>query len=181
LSIVERVGKVLGHPIGLRSAPGSGSIFSVDLPRSNPTAGVETDVTLTPFAGRMVGVTALCLDNEPSVLEGMQTLLSEWGCTVVTARNLAEAVDQLRAGAPQPDIILADYHLDEGTGIEAVAAVRAVAESSIPAIVITADHSAEVQREIRTHGHTLLRKPLKVAALRALMFQLTMKRAVAAE
>ena len=79
------------------------------------------------------------------------------------------------------DIILADYHLDDGTGVEAVAAVRAAAGSDLPVIVITADHSAEVQREVRLRGYGLLRKPVKAAALRALMYQLTWQRAVAAE
>ena len=53
--------------------------------------------------------------------------------------------------------------------------------AEIPAIIITADHSAEVQREVRARGYALLRKPLKAAALRALMHQLTSQRAVAAE
>ena len=81
----------------------------------------------------------------------------------------------------RPDIILADYHLDDGTGVEAVAALRVAARSQAPVIVITADHSAEVQREVRLRGFALLRKPLKAAALRALMYQLTWQRAVAAE
>jgi hypothetical protein len=59
--------------------------------------------------------------------------------------------------------------------------VRAEARVQAPVIVITADHSAEVQREVRVHGFALLRKPLKAAALRALMYQLTWQRAVAAE
>ena len=81
----------------------------------------------------------------------------------------------------QPDIILADYHLDDGTGLEAISALRMDGRSQAPVIVITADHSAEVQREIRMLGYALLRKPLKAAALRALMYQLTWQRAVAAE
>ena len=85
------------------------------------------------------------------------------------------------ATGEQPDIILADFHLDGGTGLEAVAALHSAAQSQIPVIVITADHSAEVQREIRKLGYALLRKPLKAAALRALMYQLTLQRAVAAE
>ena len=80
-----------------------------------------------------------------------------------------------------PDIILADYHLDDGTGLEAVAACVPGRAVQTPVIVITADHSAEVQREVRLRGYALLRKPLKAAALRALMYQLTWQRAVAAE
>jgi CheY-like chemotaxis protein len=123
----------------------------------------------------------LCIDNEPAVLRGMQTLLEGWGCSVVTAHSAAEAVGQLNDSAVTPDIILADYHLDDGTGLEAVAALRGAARSQVPVIVITADHSADVQRQVRLRGFALLRKPLKAAALRALMYQLTWQRAVAAE
>src|SRR5207248_4865543 len=135
---------------------------------------------MTPSVGRIAGLTVLCIDNEPVGLRGMQVLLEGWGCTVVTAGNAAEAIARLDETAGRPDIILADYHLDDGTGVAAVAAVRA-AGSQAPVIVITADHSAEVQREVRMHGYALLRKPLKAAALRALMDPLTWQRAVAAE
>jgi CheY-like chemotaxis protein len=127
------------------------------------------------------GLRVLCIDNEPAVLQGMQTLLTGWGCSVAIARGAEQALEHLRQGAQPPDIILADYHLDDGTGTGAIAAVRAASRTQIPAIIITADHSAEVQREVRLKGHALLRKPLKAAALRALMHQLTWRRAVAAE
>jgi signal transduction histidine kinase/ActR/RegA family two-component response regulator len=181
LSIVERIGKVLSHPIGLRSVPGRGSAFSVELPWAEARPAAEPGAIVAPSVGRMAGLVVLCIDNEPAVLRGMQTLLEGWGCSVVTAQSAAEAVSQLHESAVRPDIILADYHLDDGTGLEAVAALHATARSQAPVIVITADHSAEVQREVRLRGFALLRKPLKAAALRALMYQLTWQRAVAAE
>jgi Na+/proline symporter/signal transduction histidine kinase len=181
LSIVERISKVLCHPIGLQSVLGRGSTFSVDLPWTLPSTAAEAAAPVAPLAGRIAGLTVLCIDNEPTVLAGTQTLLKGWGCNVITAQGLAEALKRLRAGTQRPDIILADYHLDDITGIEAVTAVRGEIGAHIPAIVITADHSAAVQREVRMQGHALLRKPLKVAALRALMFQLTLQSAVAAE
>ncbi|HZT49473.1 MAG TPA: PAS domain-containing hybrid sensor histidine kinase/response regulator [Hyphomicrobiaceae bacterium] len=181
LSIVERIGRVLGHPIGLESVPGRGSVFSVELPRAAPRFADKPGETLAPWSGRMVGLNVLCIDNEPAVLSGMQTLLDGWGCRVVTAQSAAEAARRLDESRVVPDIILADYHLDDGTGLEAVAALRAASRTQAPVIVITADHSAQVQREVRLRGYALLRKPLKAAALRALMYQLTRQRAVAAE
>ena len=62
----------------------------------------------------------------------MQALLEGWGCIVIMAQNAADAVEQLRRGAQAPDIILADYHLDDGTGVEAVAALRAAANRRRP-------------------------------------------------
>jgi len=178
LSIVERIGKVLGHQVELRSVLGLGSIFSVRLPRAAP--GVLERPGSIP-AGRIPGLSVLCIDNERAVLDGMRVMLSGWGCKVITAENAAEALDRLQPGHTKPDIILADYHLDSGTGLDAVAAVRTAARAHTPVIIISADHTPEVQREIRRRGHAFLRKPLKAAALRALMHQLTAQRAVAAE
>jgi len=180
LSIVERIGKVLGHRIVLQSEPGRGSTFSVELPRAEPRAAAAPGAA-APFAGRIAGLTVLCIDNEPAVLAGMRALLQGWGCAVLTARGGEDAIEQLRETARNPDIILVDYHLDEGTGLQAVTALRAALPSQAPVIIITADPSAEVQREARRRGCALLRKPLKAAALRALMYQLSRQRTIAAE
>jgi CheY-like chemotaxis protein len=108
-------------------------------------------------------------------------LLEGWGCTVLAAVSRNDAIASLRAAGAEPDVILADYHLDGATGLDAVRSLRALLMSQPPVVVITADHSAEVQRGVRGEGYALLRKPLKAAALRALMHQLTRQRAVAAE
>ena len=103
LSIVERIGKVLGHRIGLQSVPGRGSTFSVELPRAEARLAAEPGAIVAPSVGRMAGLTVLCIDNEPAVLRGMQTLLEGWGCSVVTAQSAAEAVaPAARERAPGP-------------------------------------------------------------------------------
>ena len=181
LAIVERIGKVLGHGIDLQSVPGRGSMFAVELPRAKPAPETQTPIVAAPTAGGIAGLKILCIDNEPDVLLGMQTLLDGWSCTTLTARNAGEAIEKLGQTGVKPDIVLVDYHLDGSTGLEAVAALRAVAKVLAPVVVITADHSAEVQREVRARGYALLRKPLKAAALRALVYQMTRQRAVAAE
>jgi Na+/proline symporter/signal transduction histidine kinase/ActR/RegA family two-component response regulator len=182
LSIVERIGRVLDHAIDLRSVPGHGAMFSVTLPRADPRLA-DGGATALPAVGRIAGLRVLCVDNEPAVLFGLRALLEGWGCTVSTAGGGAEALARCQDLGGDPDIILVDYHLDSGTGLQAVAQLRAAAGAQEPAavIVITADHSAEVQREARLAGCALLRKPLKAAALRALMYQLGRRRAVAAE
>jgi len=172
---------VLGHAIELQSTPGRGSMFSVELPRAEARPVADSPIPATPTAGRIAGLKVVCMDNEPDALNAMRALLENWGCIAYTAQNATEMVEQLRRTGDVPDIILADFHLDGGTGLEAVAALGAALETQVPVIFVTADHSAEVQREIRTHGHAMLRKPLKAAALRALMYQLTLQRAVAAE
>ncbi len=182
LAIVERIGKVLDHGIELQSVPGRGSMFAVELPRAEARIRRRSKGSLRCRpSGASPGSRSCVIDNEPDVLNGMQSLLEGWGCTTIVAQNAAEAIERLREAGERPDIILADYHLDSGTGLEAVSALRAAAKAHAPVIVITADHSAEVLRAVRARGYALLRKPLKAAALRALMYQLTRQRAVAAE
>jgi CheY-like chemotaxis protein/anti-sigma regulatory factor (Ser/Thr protein kinase) len=181
LSIVERIGKVLNHPVELKSVAGGGSTFSVTMPRAAAGQQSETAVDDVRMFGQIAGLTILCIDNESSVLDSMETLLSGWGCKVLRAANALDASTLIDTSVDPPDIILADYHLDQSTGLEAIAAVGAAAGLQLPAIVITADPSPQVQREVRSAGHALLRKPIKAASLRALLTKLANQHKVAAE
>jgi Na+/proline symporter/signal transduction histidine kinase/CheY-like chemotaxis protein len=181
LSIVERICRILGHPIQLVSHPMRGSNFSVRLPRAEPKSLPVPASAPAPAPGNLAGCAVLCIDNEPVVLSGMETLLGGWGCNVRTAPSGAEALAVLARSRLTPDIILADYHLDSGTGIDAILRIRKELDLQIPAVLITADHSLEVQREVRGHDIPLLRKPLKAGALRAILSKLVIARQAAAE
>src|SRR5262249_18020844 len=181
LSIVERIGKLLNHRIELNSVPGGGSTFSVTIPRAAAGLTSESVVDDAQTFAQIVGLKILCVDNESSMLDGMETLRSGWGCKVLGAANVIEACAVIGAGGELPDIVLADYHLDLSTGLEAIAAVVAAAGRQLPAIVITADPSPQVQREVRSAGHPLLRKPLKAASLRALLSKFALQHNIAAE
>ena len=64
----------------------------------------------------------LAIDNEPTILDGMEALLTGWGCRVLKAGDLDEALGTCAETAP--DVMLADYHLDHGDGLGVVAALR---------------------------------------------------------
>ncbi len=180
LSIVERIGKLLDHRITLRSTAGRGSSFAISVPRAEPRVLPRAETGPGQQTGNLAGITVLCIDNERAVLAGMEALLTGWGCKVATAPSKLRA-EALITSSFSPDVVLADYHLDSGTGVDAVLAVRAALQREVPAVIITADHTAEVQRLVRGHGFAILRKPLKAAALRALMAQYAPRRASAAE
>ena len=127
----------------------------------------------------LAGMTVLCIDNERSILDGMRTLLEGWGCRVLTASNLAEALAAVEGSGAEPDGFLVDYHLDAGNGIGAIAELRR-RHNGAPAILITADRTAAVREAATAEGVHFLNKPLKPASLRALMTQWRVQR-VAAE
>jgi Na+/proline symporter/signal transduction histidine kinase/CheY-like chemotaxis protein len=181
LSIVERVARVLGCEIVVDSEVGRGSRFAVTVPLSNAVA-VELPARddIRDDASQLVGTTALCIDNEPAVLDGMETMLHGWGCEVIKAADLAAALQAIEHSASVPNGLLIDYHLDHGNGIEAIVALRARC-GELPAILITADRTPAVREQARAEGIQLLHKPLKPAALRALLAQWRVLRVAAAE
>jgi signal transduction histidine kinase len=181
LSIVERIARVLDHPIDLKSVPGRGSHFFVELAQAQalPEEAQARDlqrVDPRQFANLVV----LCIDNDPQILDGMDTLLGGWGCTVLKAADLRSAVAIIGEAKAMPHGLLVDYHLDDGNGIEAIVQLRWRLGSELPAILITADRSPHVREDARARNVRVLHKPLKPAALRALLAQWRAQR-IAAE
>jgi CheY-like chemotaxis protein/two-component sensor histidine kinase len=184
LSIVERIARVLDCDVALKSVVGSGSRFSVEVPRGKAVASepVVHGAKRAP-AGRLTGTIALCVDNDRSILDGMEKLLGGWGCRVLTAADLTEALAAIEASGVEPDGLLVDYHLDGDNGISVIAELRrrfGRESAALPAILITADRSAHVRDEAEAQAVHLLNKPLKPASLRALIMQWRVQR-VAAE
>jgi CheY-like chemotaxis protein len=111
----------------------------------------------------------------------METLLRGWGCTVIKAPDLDAAMAAIGANGPMPNGLLVDYHLDNGNGLEAIAALRRRLYADLPAILITADRSPHVRAQARAINVQVLNKPIKPAALRAMLAQWRALRVVAAE
>ncbi|MCC2095924.1 MAG: PAS-domain containing protein, partial [Hyphomicrobiales bacterium] len=173
LSIVERISKALDHPVNLKSLPDRGSMFSVTAPLAT-AAPVELSTVLAeqdPAAHPLAGMRILAIDNEASILQGLDALLAGWGCRFTGVADIRAAVETLDNHDAIPDAIIADYHLDDGTGIEAINALREAMGIEIPAVLVTADHSQEVRDLAAAQEVKLLNKPVRPAALRALLSQ----------
>ena len=181
LSIVERIARVLDCELALKSSVGRGSRFSVEVARAT-TAIVEPALHAVPktATGQLAGTVVLCIDNERTILDGMQTLLGGWGCRVLKAADLAEALATIGSSGLEPDGLLVDYHLDGGNGLGAITELRRRYGHDLGVILVTADRSAHVREEARAAGVLVLNKPVKPASLRALMTQWRVQR-VAAE
>lgn len=171
LSIVQRIAATLDHKLSLVSVPGRGTRFSVLVPRAAPLPAMATGAApRSAPAGQLAGLRLLVVDNEPAILDGMKLLLGNWGCIVATAAGLDEALAVLRGG-PEPHVVIADYHLDQGNGLTAISALRQRARGPLPAILLTADRTAHVREAAAALDVHLLNKPLKPGALRSLLAQ----------
>ncbi|WP_256358983.1 hybrid sensor histidine kinase/response regulator NahK/ErcS' [Pseudomonas sp. PDM27] len=174
LAIVEKIAGILGHPIHVRSWPGRGSMFSVEVPLSATAPKPQLALQMSePMLERLRGARIWVLDNDATICAGMRTLLEGWGCRVVTAlseEDLARQVDNFNAEA---DLLIADYHLDnDRNGVDAVARINARRASPLPAMMITANYSNELKQQIRELGHTLMHKPVRPMKLKTAMSHL---------
>lgn len=169
LAIADGLCRVLGHRLEVRSWPGKGSVFSVTVPVARQARPAPARQPQEGAGQALNGTQVLCIDNEDSILTGMDSLLSRWGCRVWTARNRLEC-EQLLEEAVRPELVLVDYHLDEGeTGTELMGWLRTRMGGPVPGVVISADARAELVAEVHAAGLDYLAKPVKPAALRALI------------
>lgn len=169
LAIADGLCRVLEHKLEVRSWPGKGSVFSVSVPLARTPVAKPKPASAELNGQLLTGSQVLCIDNEDSILTGMHSLLSRWGCQVWTARNRLEC-EHLLSEDVRPHLALVDYHLDEGeTGTELMAWLRTRLGEPVPGVVISADGRPELIAQVHAAGLDFLAKPVKPAALRALL------------
>jgi len=176
LAMVDRLCRLLDHPIELKSVPGKGSCFAVSVPIVATAAHVATPQIAG--APRAIAATKLVvvIDDDPLVLDGMGSLIRSWGCGVVTGDCETAVLAGLARCGAAPDAIISDYRLRNGkTGIEAIARLREAVATPIPAFLMSGDTDLDVVRQAEESGLPLLHKPVEPAALRTMLAD-TLKR-----
>jgi len=171
LAIVERIVSRLGHEVEVRSWLGQGSCFAVRVPLGQ-AGPVQRPVALSPMPmSTLAERQALVIDNEPSILASMQSLLEGWGMRCALAFDAEEAV---AVSSSPPDVLLVDLHLDGGlTGDVLIERLREQWRCPrLPAVVVTAERGAPWLQRLREAGLPVLNKPLKPGKLRAVLNQL---------
>ena len=186
LAISERIAKLLGLSISVKSQEGKGTCFSIEIPRVNTTEATlltanaankrnisseaNSEISSTkPFTNIVV----LLIDNDELMLTAMTKQLIDWGCQVLTAYDQVSCQQKLTQAGLKPDIIIADYHLDYGNnGVELVANLLAVKNWQLPTIICSADPSESVRQHTSDAQCLFLRKPIKSLALKRIMKQL---------
>jgi two-component system, sensor histidine kinase len=180
LAIVERLCRLLDHPIELTSTPGRGSHFFVSVPL---TAAVASPALLPqPAVDHAIGKSVVVIDDDALVLDGMRGVLKSWGCDVVTAISGDAALAALSEREQRPDIIISDYRLRDGkTGFDVIESIRRRFGTPIPAFLISGDTAPERLLEARASGYYLLHKPVLPMTLRSVVSQLLKDHEAAAE
>ena len=171
LSIVQRLGRLLDHRIRVRSWPGKGSVFAVDVAltadgvtpeltpgRDNAVGGLVAD-------GRRDGA-ILVVEDDPEVRDLLEQFLRAEGYHAASAPSGLEALDMVARGVVRPDLILADYNLPNGMdGLEVTTKLRQRLDSAIPAIILTGDISTGTLGQVALLGGIQLNKPIKLKEL----------------
>lgn len=179
LAIVERIGRLLGHPIGLRSRLGRGSVFCVTLPRGDAAAADVSEPAAAADPGAdssLRGCEVWCVDDDPRVCEATRALLQRWECMVGLAAG-ADAALAAADAARAPDLVLLDIHL--AGELDGPALYPRLCERwhcRPPVILVTAVRDEVLREQARRNGWGFLLKPVRPPALRALMTQLLLRR-----
>lgn len=173
LAIVERIANLLGHKIQLESKPGTGTMFSIEVPMIRVKASkykARRELTLPSNQIMFQNLRVLVIENDESIVFAMQNLLKDWGCEVTWLDACNERVNRYIEAAQVPDIILSDYHLhSECTGLDVLHRIKQGFAVDIPAILISADNTDELKKKCRELGIPRLQKPVRPGKLRALM------------
>jgi len=171
LAIVQRLSRLLGAPVAVRSVPGRGALFSVSFARADAVEPVEPVDAGAP--GDLRGRWVVVVDDEGDIREAARHLLGQWGCEVTVAAGGDEAVARLAMSPRVPDLILCDYRLrDNECGLDAIEKLRGEFCEDIPALLVTGDTAPDRIVEIKASGIPMLHKPVRPEALRQALWQL---------
>ena len=180
LAIVDRLCRLLGHPVELTSTVGKGSRFCVITPFVPALAKVVEPPAIAPaLVDVSEGKLVVVIDDDAPALDGMGGLLRSWGCRVVTGGSENAALSGLEDHDQAPDLIISDYRLRDGkTGVDAIKRLRDKFSAPIPAFLVSGDTNPEPLRHAQAGGYFLLHKPVDPMTLRAMLNRMFKKNSV---
>lgn len=171
LAIARGISRILGQPLGLRSWPEEGTVFSILVNKAIGQQENEEQEAVPVRNQPLSHLRVLCVDNDTDILLGMENLLSRWGCDVRCATDVFEAMRQLEDDWV-PQFILSDYHLaNDQTGLQVLQQCRLKLGMQFRGVVISADRTPETRQTILNLGFGFISKPVKPLKLRSALNQ----------
>ncbi|MFK7733187.1 MAG: ATP-binding protein [Pseudomonadales bacterium] len=165
LYVVKEFANALGGTVTVESGENRGSVFSVSIPIGE-LAEAQTQYKMPPAEAMrsLQGLHVLTIDDEPQVLKAMQSMLSTWGCTVLTAETEEQALLVIES-SPEPDAVLIDFHLFETDGLKVASTLRGILAPETPIIIISGATEPTILRSVRQVGLSFMEKPIDPAVL----------------
>ena len=164
LSIVKRAAALLGAPLALRSRPGRGSCFGIELPFAGPDPGVAAALP-APGTG-LTGLRLWLVEDDTGVREALRLRLAGWGAQVRAFDGAVAAGDAIDANEAAPDLLVTDQRLPDGSGLVLARRLRA-RHAGAPVLVITGDTAPQDIAQLQASGLPLLHKPFAPDELQA--------------
>ncbi len=160
LAIVKRLGDILDHRVEVRSIPGKGTRFFIEVPRGRSDSPArEVAPPAHPHSDAFLG-SVLAIEDEASVRTALERLLKTRGVEATIVATAAEALTLVRDRGLRPDVLLCDYNLQGSTdGVETIRHLRAALGRHIPAVVMTGDTRSQTVDLISAQGVSVLIKP----------------------
>ena len=179
LAIVERIGRLLGHRISLRSTLGSGSVFAVTVPLGSaeaipapaPAPAVSAD---SGDDGPLRRCRVWSIDDDPRVCAATRALLERWGCRVELADGPHAALE-IASALNVPQLVLLDVRMGQWQGPDLYEQLCELWQARPPVILVTAERDDALKAQAAENGWGFLSKPVRPPALRALMTQLLVR------
>jgi PAS domain S-box-containing protein len=174
LAIVRRLGDILGHRVDVRSMPGKGTAFSIEVPRGRANAGESAPLPTSDLGDEGFRGTVLVIEDETSVRSALDRMLTSSGIGVIGAATASEAATLIKQKSLNPDVVLCDYNLPGPmNGVESIRSLRAALACDLPAIVMTGDTRSKTMEAIASYGVPVLVKPFLGSELIQLINQVS--------
>lgn len=157
LSIVKQLVEMMDGQVGVRSTPGEGSEFRVELslPLAAPGATVDVEYSQPDGGADLRGVRLLVVDDNPVNLEVARRILTLAQAQVSETTDGQQAVDLLMARPDGFDAVLMDVQMPVLDGLDATRRIRsALGLTRLPIIGLTAGVSTAEARRARAAGMT---------------------------
>jgi len=163
LAIVKRLCALANIELKLISEFGKGTLVTLTIPKGN-----DSKIEYLPAEAQadLSNLLVIVIDDERSILEGMEKILLSWNCSVIIGVSKLEALDKLKQQNSVPDIIISDFRLQgEENGIDAIECIREEFNISIPAILITGDTNPDRISLAQNADCAVMYKPIESAVL----------------
>jgi PAS domain S-box-containing protein len=160
LAIVKRLGEILDHRVEVRSIPGKGTRFFIEVPHGRSSEKVlEAAPPVHPHNDAFLG-SVLAVEDEASVRSALRRLLKARGVDATIVATATEALTLVREQGLRPDVLLCDYNLrGSSDGIETIRHLRAALGRNVPAVVMRGDTRSQTAVSISAQGVSVLIKP----------------------